>query len=245
MPSTVGGLIIFLLAVIPGVPGETAYSSLVGLDWREDRLWRLVRVLLFSAFGLVLYIAATTLTPLPPPFYVVPERAASVTIRELPSGALSYAGHALCAFLVGAGTAYAARQLARWTGSTTYPAVWDDFITNFVPGHWVVVKLENGNTFAGMLEAADLEAPKEDRDILLTEPALYVEDRQAFETLAYQHLYLPAAQISSVAVYYDPDRDERVTEVNQTLFQEDERQTSEHGRTEGKQPSDPGAIKPE
>lgn len=218
MPKTVGVLVILLLAVIPGFPGERAYASFVGLDWREDRIWRLVRILLFSVAGLVLYIAVAALMSLPLPFYVVPQRVTALVVNDLPSAAAVFTGHALCAFLVGIGTAFSERKLAEWTGSTTHVDVWDDFVNGFAPDHWVIVKLANGRTFAGILEGADTEARREERDIILTEPALYDEEKQAFISEQYQHLYLPAALISSIAVYHDPEQDSRITPVNQPLF---------------------------
>lgn len=58
MPSTINGLVVLLIALIPGVPGETIFSSVTGLDWREDRLRRVIRIVLVSIAGLVLYVIA-------------------------------------------------------------------------------------------------------------------------------------------------------------------------------------------
>ena len=55
MPSTINGLLIFLVALIPRVPGEPIYTNVVGLDWREDPFQRVVRITILITSIAVVY----------------------------------------------------------------------------------------------------------------------------------------------------------------------------------------------
>lgn len=65
--------------------------------------------------------------------------------------------------------------------------------------------LTNGESYAGYIETADTEVRKEERDVILKEPALYDEDREGYVATQNQYLFLTSALIESVAVVYDAD----------------------------------------
>lgn len=227
MPSTINGLIVFLVALIPGVPGETAFSRVTGLDWREDRLRRIIRIVIISVGGLVLYILTddfvswTGLFDFPDPLYIMPAQIGEAMTRNtLTEMAWAYIGHVVCASAVGAGSGLGWKKLAHATGRTPYPSSWDDLINTYSDEHWVIVTLTDGTTYAGVIETADTGVAAEERDMLLREPALYDQDENAYVVEHYQHLFLPSALIASVAVVYDEELDEgdRLTDVGQQIL---------------------------
>jgi hypothetical protein len=218
MPQTLDGLLIFLITLIPGVPGEVIYNALVGLDWREDKIRRSVRVVLISVSGLIVYVLAAYVTGLPMPRYVLPQTyQAPVTDHTLAVMALTYLGHAACSSCTAVLMAKAWSALASQNQQTAFPSAWDDFLRDKVGAHWVVVALTNGQAYAGMLETADEGVPRDERDMLLREPALYEDDANDYRSLEYQYLFISANLVDSVAVMYDAEADERVTPVNTYL----------------------------
>lgn len=96
----------------------------------------------------------------------------------------------------------------------------------YAPDHWVVVSLHSGGVYAGKLSNADTSVAIGDRDLVLEEPALYDEASGRYLATPYQHLFLPAAAVYSIAAVYEPKLDLRVTEIGEPIFQEarDERQ---------------------
>lgn len=72
MSLTLTGLLVLIFAVLPGVPGEKIYQVLVGADWREDNWRRIIRLLTFSLFGLVLYAVVAPFLGAPLPSYLSP-----------------------------------------------------------------------------------------------------------------------------------------------------------------------------
>jgi hypothetical protein len=226
MPSTINGLIVLLVALIPGVPGETVYSNVTGLDWREDRLRRVIRIVIISIAGLLLYVLVDDFGSwagwynLSDPKYVMPAQlGAELTRGTLSEIAWAYIGHVISSSVVGAGVGYGWNWLAHWIGSTPYPAAWDDLINTHSSGHWVIVSLHDGDTYAGIIETADTGVPPEERDVLLLEPAKYREERDAYVAMRHQHLFLPAALIASMAVVYDEaSEEERITQVGQEIL---------------------------
>jgi hypothetical protein len=218
MPTTASSLLIVLFAVLPGVPGESIYRRLAGTDWREDRSDKVLRIVGFSISGLVIYIIASALINAPMPDYIFP-----TTFQKLPLDrgqligmAFSLAGHFACAVLAGAGSGAVVRFVDRRTSVTGYPDSWDKFAKDYVANHWVIVRLENGQAYAGMLERADTSVRQNERDMILSEPAKYINAN--YKALPYQHLFLPGALIDSVAVVHDPDLDERITKVGDPIF---------------------------
>lgn len=227
MPSTINGLIVFLVALIPGVPGETAFSRVTGLDWREDRIRRIIRIVVISVGGLLLYILAddfvswTGLLNFPDPLYVMPAQIGEALTRDtLTEMARAYIGHVVCASIIGAGSGYGWKKLAHATGRTPYPSSWDDLINTYSDEHWVIVTLTDDTTYAGIIETADTGVAAKERDILLREPAVYDQDEDAYVAEHHQHLFLPSALIASVAVVYDEELDEedRLTDVGQQIL---------------------------
>lgn len=212
MPSTINGIIILVIALIPGVPGETWMSEITGLDWREDRLRRVIRIVVISVTGLISYVAMSDAllligVALPEPKYINPRHLtlgfSSSILSEM---AYAYVGHLLLSTLIGGVAGLAWVRYGRIVESTPYPAAWDDLIRDLVPGRWVIVTLTNGDVYMGKIETADSGVAESDRDLILEEPLQYSE-ALVCEASQNQYLYLPSALIASVAVVYDEDKD--------------------------------------
>lgn len=229
MPSTVVELLVILLAILPGLPGEEVYRRLVGVDWRE-REWRsIVRVLLFSALGIALYGAVAIPLGAPNPYVlspdlpeVTPERT-SFRFTVVPEFFLmAYAGHFMFSAIAGLVLASTRRILGHWTPTSPYPAAWDEFTRSCLPERWTVITLRNGQTYAGIVETADASVAQSERDIVLREPAL-LED-EVYRSVAYQYMFLPAELIASVAAVYNPktDRNKRLVEPGDPVFAQEE-----------------------
>lgn len=223
MPNTIETLIILLFAVLPGIPAYSIYKTFFGADWRETEWEKVIKIIIFSLTGIIAYILVSTLIKLPPPIYIIPSTFDTGTfgVASLLPIALSLTGHFITSSLIAFVVVMIIRLFGRWTPSTPYPAAWDDFIRKDVPGHWVVVRLVNSETYAGYIKNADTSVSQDERDIVLAEPALYNEKEKNYKTVPYQQLFLPASMISSIATVYEPENDKRITRIGSNLFPED------------------------
>jgi len=149
MPSTINGLIIFVVVLLPGVPGERLYNSWTGLDWRENKLQRVIRIVSISIAGLIPYIIASHASSLPLPLYVFPDAYATVTGEKLVQMAWAYTGHTVFAVAVATMGGYVQDWIAKQRDETTYPSVWDNLVRDLTHERWVVVALDNGDIFLG------------------------------------------------------------------------------------------------
>jgi hypothetical protein len=230
MPSTINGLLVFLFALIPGVPGETVYSNVAGLNWRENRLRRVIRIIIISLAGLMCYILFDDLGnrmglfDLVDPIYVMPSMLAEGVSRETVSSiTLAYLGHVVSSTSIGVGLAYVWDYVASRIQNTTYPSAWSDMVDDHAPGHWVVVQLTDGESWAGIIETADTDVPVDERDILLREPAKYSEKKEAYIVSQHQHLYLPAELVKAVAAVHDRkqenETERRINEVGDVILE--------------------------
>lgn len=222
MPTSVVGFLILIVAVLPGVPGDKIYRLLVGADWREEQWQRVVRLLGFSVVGLALYSVGGSLVGAPPPTYLSPDRV--VEAFEQPAQIrplfIALLGHFVGSGVAGLGGAVLARGIVRWTSLTLFTSAWDHFVYQWVPKHWVVVRLDSGETYGGMLALADTSVREEERDLVLEEPAEFDEEKSEYISMNYQHLFLPGRLISSVAAVHDPDIDTRVTIIGKPIFKD-------------------------
>jgi hypothetical protein len=157
--------------------------------------------------GLIPYIIASHAAGLPLPLYILPDTYATVTGATLVQMAWAYTGHTVFAVAVAAVGGYVQDWVAEQRDETTYPSAWDDLVRDLAQERWVVVALENGDIFLGGIQEADINAPRKDRDLILSQPARYSDGEQDYIGTNYQYLYLPQAQIESIAVMYDRERD--------------------------------------
>lgn len=258
MPENLLGLMVLLLTILPGLLGERIYRSLVGVDWREKDWRTVLRLLGLSVSGVTMYALAAAPAHLPPPTHLFPSTyiaAASAPNALAWSVFLPYAGHLLGGTVAGAIAALGSRFLGRFSSKSVHPSAWDDFIRRSAPGHWVTVGLTNGEVYAGRVGFADVGVASAERDLILEEPALYSSETGEYTATSHQHLFISAANLASIATYYEPNKDSRTVPPGEFLFptrkDEEDRtaaETTESGlggeRRLPPQPSDTAAVGP-
>lgn len=213
IPTTVAGLLVIVLALLPGVPGDRVYRLIAGVSWREKQFDFVLRLLLFSTAGLALYSVLSAATGWSPPRYVVPSTFAgeSFNVADLPPLGAAYLGHLALATVVGAAVGGLKRAIGSRFAASAHRDAWDHFIEFCVPRHWVVLTLKSGESFLGMIDHADIGAEPENRDIILSEPAEYNAITGEYTNSTKQMMFIRARDVASIATIFDPQKDERLT----------------------------------
>lgn len=238
MLPSIKGIFLFIFGLIPGVPGETIYSKKVGLSWRENKLRRVTRTLVISICGLILYILTGELLAygigtevLIEPIHVMPSRLeGGLGEVDATQVALAYLGHVLFSTAAGVSIAYSWDAVAEQISGHSYPSAWESLVNKHSRNGWVIVTLQNGDSYAGMIETADNNVHRENRDVLLKEPAQHNPEIGGFVVIRHQYLFLPAELIRSVSVLHDPEEDgSRVTTVGETILDDGYSHPSNNG----------------
>jgi hypothetical protein len=225
MPTTQAALLILVLAVLPGIPGNAVYRVLVGVSWREPQWETVLRLIGLSAMGLVLYVIAAQLLHLPPARHVFPSSYAATALgpETLSSLVAPYLGHFVGSVAAGTAAAFSEWGINRAARVTRYPDAWWAFVNQHVPRSWVVLALDNGDSLVGVVANADVDVPREQRDIVLKEPGRYDEKSKNYLALRYQYLFIPGERIASIAVQYNPEvHGARLTAVGEAMFSRQE-----------------------
>lgn len=220
IPSSIAALVVAVFAILPGLPGEKVHQLLVGMDWREDKWQRTLRILFFSVVGLALYATFAPILRTPAPTYILPRTLQSVDANGLTTMGAALLGHVLAATMAGLLGGLFTRVLAIFISRSAYSSAWDHFVNACVKQHWVVVGLETGHAYLGYIDVADISVAGAERDIILREPAAYDEQLQRYRATPYQSLFFPGSIVSSVGVVTDPRIDKRVTSPGELLFDE-------------------------
>lgn len=226
MLPSLKGIFIFIFGLIPGVPGETIYSNVVGRSWRENKLRRVTRTLVISICGLILFIltgdflAYIGIGVVMEPLHVMPGRLADgMSGKQTSKVALAYLGHVFFSTVAGGVIAVGWHAIAARISQHSYPSAWESLTSTHSRNRWVVVSLKTGDAYAGMIETADNNVHRENRDMLLREPAQLNPNIGAFVATRHQYLFLPAELIQSVSVVHNPKHDDpRVTEVGEPIL---------------------------
>ncbi len=219
MPSTISGLLVILFAVLPGVPGNFIYQRLVGTNRKEEQWVTVIRMIGFSIGGLILYIVVGNYINAPLPNYISPKTFTNFILERLflQNMSLAFSGHVIGSMAIGFLATRIVLVLNQWNKSTGYPDTWDKFISEYVGGHWVVVKLITGETYSGILARADTSVEQSERDIILKEPALYLKNQNNYRATSYQFLFLSGSIISSIGVVATQN-DRRITKIGTFIF---------------------------
>jgi hypothetical protein len=226
IPTTAASLLVIILSVLPGVPGDHVYRALAGVSWREKDTAHLLRLLVMSVLGLVVYAMAAAQFGWPPPRHVVPATyvSASFSAGEIGMLGVAYAGHFVGSAAVAVIAVVANRVLgAIRTVSATRDA-WDHFVRCSVPSHWVVVTLQNGDSVAGILDHADVSTEPANRDLVIAEPYLFESATQSYRPTYNQYMFVRGSDVASIAVVHAPDTDTRVVPVDESPFMERSRE---------------------
>jgi len=125
-------LFIFILGILPGLPGNQIFCMFVGED-RKDDIWKkLISFLLFSVFGLIIYsiIAVLFNLPLATVFIdpLISKKLNSITNDTYIQMTIAYIGHFGGSALAGLISALTIRILCKWAPVSAYPEAWDSFI---------------------------------------------------------------------------------------------------------------------
>lgn len=130
----------------------------------------------------------------------------------------------------------AVRKVRPYMPKAAMQESWDRFVREDAANRWVIVGLEGGGAYAGMLRSADVSVNQDERDIVLAEPAIF--DKGAYQALNYSMLFLPARLVSSVAtVPNTADLRQRVTVVGAMLFSGEHRAATRHPHSDSPTPS--------
>ncbi len=219
MPTDLSGLLVILFGVLPGYPGHSLYRRLVGAYWRQPTWETIIGIVGFSSSGLALYVMVAVLVGAPMPIYLIPSSLRSISgiEQELLLGlSVAFIGHIAASTVAAALVAFFIRKTNRWLPDP-HPNTWNQFVNVHSQKHWVVVKTIDGDAYAGMIGRANVSVPAEERDIIITEPAKYRDDVSNYIALGYQHLFLPARLVESIATMHDPELETRITKVDQTI----------------------------
>jgi hypothetical protein len=224
------------VGIVPGIPGELFYRLIAGATWREDAWSRVFRIVGFSLAGLVLAILTFRFAGIG----VVATLCGAIIEQTFSESvvlgvAALLAGQTIASTVVGLGSGYSVRGLCHVFHMTPYADGWDEYVRRFVPNHWVIVRLLDGSSFAGILSRADTTVPPENRDIILSEPAIFDEEEGNYLSVDHQYLFLPGASIASVAVVHDPEKDTRISQAGTVLFWKEP--TNEQGKEPTETPS--------
>jgi hypothetical protein len=98
-------------------------------------------------------------------------------------------------------------------------------------GHWVVIGLQNGESYSGYVDVADTSVGAQERDIILHEPAKFDDEKIEYRALKHQSLFIPGALVASVAVVHDPMLDKRIVPVGELVFPKEDCHAQESATT--------------
>jgi hypothetical protein len=218
--ATIAGLLIVVIAILPGVLGNLAYRALAGVSWREKEAQQILRLLAFSASGLAAYTFMASWLSWPLPEYVVPNTfaAGNLSAVMLPGLAAAYVGHFVFATAVGILAGFVVSGLRKLRPGFGQRDAWDQFIHGSVPRRWVIVHLRSGESYAGFIDHADVSVEPAFRDLILREPYRWNEEAGTYDSTYNQYLFLQGSEVVSIAVVHDPLHDRRVVPAGETPF---------------------------
>lgn len=221
MPVDLTALLIALVAIFPGIIGNKIYKAIVGIYWQEQDYQSIMRLLGFSVMGIILYSITSSYFMLLPPTHIFPSVYKNIAPNNINTLFIyPYIGHLTGGAISGLMGAWVAKGLAYFSSSSAYPSAWDDFIRKHVPNHWVVVSLTSGEVYAGKLISANLSVSQKERDIILEEPCEYDYKNNNYTASNYQHIFIPASLLHSIAVVHESSIDSRMIPIGDKLFDE-------------------------
>jgi hypothetical protein len=220
MPDNATALLGMVFAFLPGFPAEQLYRMQRGSDWREKDWQRWLRLLVFSLVGLATYALLAKQLGAPPPIYVSPQllSLALATPDTLADVLIPLLGHTVAAVGIGLLAGLVLPIVSRRIGFSPFSGAWDQLAFSAARSHWVVIGLQNGESYAGIIDTVDTSVAIGERDVLLADPAAYAPERRDYIATGYKYLFLPGDQIASVGILYDPDIDEPTTAQGKSPF---------------------------
>jgi hypothetical protein len=201
MSDILSALLVILFVALPGIAGNAIYTKVTGTSWKEEPWRNVVRVFSISLGGLILYVLVGGVVNAPLPSYLSLDTLDTFALRRTATVRMSIAflGHFIAAMLVGFVTAKVTQSLNKSSGRSVFVDGWHEFVSMHANGNRVVVATENGDIYAGYIIMADPEKKADERDVILSEPAVYRRDQERYTALPYRFLYLPGKIVESVA----------------------------------------------
>lgn len=194
------------------------------LSWRDTAINSTFRVICFSVGGAYLYVFAYLLLRhcdcLLPPNHLFPQVLAAFGPDTYLTLLWPFLGHALGSAVFAFFVVGVAHLMARVFGRSLNPNAWDVFTGDMVDGRWVAVSLKNGESYAGILKVVDNRVQSGERDLVLTEPARFSEEKRNFVSTSYSAIYLSAESVETVAAVAQPG-DDRIIAINNSVFPEE------------------------
>lgn len=220
MPADLSALLIAIIAIFPGSIGNKIFGNLVGTDWKEKEYQSILRLLGFSVVGVMIYSLVGNIFGWQPPTHLFPSTYGNLTPNTFNKTiVIPYIGHLICGSIAGIFGVLGAKSLAYFSGSSAHPGAWDDFIRKYVPNHWVVISLKNGEIYAGIVKHAAISAAQKERDIVVEEPCRFDTKTSNYVAVNYQQMFIPAEILYSIAVIPNIE-DKRILPVGKNLFAE-------------------------
>jgi hypothetical protein len=226
---TLTGVLVAVVAILPGLPGDRVYRLMVGSDWREDSLSKVLRLLGFSLFGLAIYATVHPPLGLPAPLYLFPATYDDLRPESLRYLLVAILGHFVASTLAGLLTVAGMRILASVFSLGSHAFAWDQFIRVSAKGRWVIIGLSTGESYAGFVKLADISVAREERDLILSEPCGYDEENGQYRALEFRELFLPGNCIVSVSTLAD-ETENRFLIVNEVLGTQEVDDGDQEGR---------------
>ena len=223
MPTTLAAAGVMIGLLVPGIIGESIYSRVTKSDNSGKEIIVVLRVVMVSVLGLILYTTVAKLCHWPEPAFLAPEtftQAGAVNLSNnlLGEVILPYMGHIVGGVIVGAAGVPLDVMVRVIFQQPRYGSAWDFFSISMAQtrhgvGRWVQVQLIDGRLLIGILSGFDAYDKEGERDVVLGEPEYWSEEANAYIVYPVQSIFLPGRQVYSISVLYDPTLDVRVTKV--------------------------------
>jgi hypothetical protein len=222
MTST--SLVVLLFVVVPGFLADSVFRLTYG-ERRLTDFERTVRSLIFSAFGLLAYLALAqgidalvALSPryrgiapwlLSPPYLQALGDSAGKTGVVLGLTAfLPFLLHTLVTLLLALAWGWVlsrpwveglyGRSTGRSTGGSAWQILWGRLHPSDAPARWLTVRLSGGLRVMGRLQVADDLSG--DKDLVLGDPWFWDAEKADWFAENTRYIFIPAGKIESIAL---------------------------------------------
>lgn len=248
MPTTLTAAVVMVVLLVPGIIGESIYSRAVRSEQGGKDVLVILRVVMVSVLGLIIYMILTQICCLPYPAYlshdIYTAKGLEIISRDLTRGVIvPYVGHIIGGVIVGIIGVPLSGFIRIGFRQPQYDSAWDAFCLSFArapkgSGRWVQVTLVDGRLMIGILRGFDAYDKDGDRDIILEEPEYWNDALKKYEVYPVQSIFLPTSQIGAIGVLYDKALDTRETELpEQSEPSSDNRDEEQHSARQSAPPN--------
>ncbi|MEW5929960.1 MAG: DUF6338 family protein [Gemmatimonadota bacterium] len=221
---TSASLLVLLFVVVPGFMADSIYRLTFG-ERRLTDFERTVRSLIFSAFGLLAYLAGAQAVHAlvgrvrgydgllawivsPPYLQALGDAEGKTGVLLGWTAFVPFVLHTVVTVLVALlwGWALSRPWVERWysestgrsTGGSAWQILWGRLHASEAPARWLTVRLSGGLRVMGRLQVAD-DLPDE-KDIVLGDPWFWNEEKGDWFAENTRYIFIPAGKIESIAL---------------------------------------------